>query len=938
MPNTLLGRFSRPKSIVLKLTIMSSALIVITLGLFVFITLPYQRKAILSAMASEARSTVTSIAQVTASAIVTEDFGTVVEHCLRVVKESPSISYVVVTRNDGFSVIMTKTGWTQKNLRGPVWLPSGVRIASSRFLKNSIAPDEVYHYSHPFQYSGIDWGWIHIGLSLKRFNDDIGALYLRTAILALLCFSVGIGAALFLARKLTKPISRLAEITNLVATGDLSIRAQIETGDELEHLGESFNAMTERLRETPGEIIAAREYTDNIIKSMNDTMIVTSPGGIIGRVNPAAVRLLGFEEGDLVGKHINAILVPSEVNSNGCTDATDVPGINPLEYVSNVETFYLDKSGRRIPVIFSSSPVRGIGSAVDTIVCVAVDITQRKETEKALKIEMEKAEAASKAKSQFLANMSHEIRTPMNGLLGMLSLLMDTPLNEKQHKMTSMAHSSADILLSIINNILDFSKIEAGKLHLHRTDFTLSDTVREIINLFALRAQEKSIDLMFEIEHCVPAALNGDSVRLRQILINLIGNAVKFTGSGAVSLRVTLKNEAPENLVLRFEVSDTGCGISYDKQKMIFEVFSQADNSMARRHEGSGLGLAICKDLVEAMGGEIGVQSHPGQGSLFWFTVCMKPAPSAYRPVPFQAPSEANYEWQEREHKLTVLLAEDNIVNQEYCKMVLESLNFMVDVAESGYKAVDAVFNKDYDIVLMDCQMPEMDGFEATKIIRQRESEGPPGKRPVTIIALTANALNGDREFCLASGMDDYLSKPFTLTQMRFMLNGWLQEKKTDRPELVPLPDPPLDPKGGSLSPAEAEQPAPPQDAEHPEPIDRRCLDGLLALQQVGAPDVLDKMVDLFFKNSPGHLEGMRSGLVSGDAVMLWNAAHSFKSCSAILGAIHLSEMCRQMETLGRADALDGAEGLLEKIENEYHAVCTALVEIQKGIGIGDRL
>ena len=793
-----LGGFLRPKSIVLKLTIMSSALIVITLGLFVLITLPYQRKAILAAMASEARSTVTSIAQVTASAIITEDFGTVVEHCLKVVKESPSISYVVVTRNDGFSVQMTKTGWVQTTLNGPVWTPQGTRVPSSRFLKSAVAADEVYHYSYPFQYSGIDWGWIHIGLSLKKFNDDIVVLYFRTALLALLCLSVGIAAALMLARKLTRPILSLAQSSDLVATGDLGIRVQIKTGDELERLGQSFNAMTERLQATRGEIMAAQE---------------------------------------------------------------------------------------------------------------------------ALLVEKEKAEAASRAKSQFLANMSHEIRTPMNGLLGMLSLLMETPLNEKQCRLTGMATSYADILLEIINNILDFSKIEAGKLLLQPVNFRPRDTVREVMNIFWLRSQEKSINLTSELDPCIPAALNGDSIRLRQILINLIGNALKFTERGEVSLGVTLKEKSPESLVLRFEVGDTGCGISPDKQKAIFEVFSQADNSMTRRHEGTGLGLAISKQLVEAMGGSIGVRSNPGQGSLFWFTVCMKQVPASSCPVHHETSAEVHFDWPVRERQLRALLAEDNIVNQEYCKMVLESLNFQVDVVDNGHQAVAAVSGKDYDIVLMDCRMPGMDGFEATRIIRERESEKSSGRRRVTIIALTANAMNGDRELCLATGMDDYLAKPFTLQQIRYILQRWLQDEGTDSPDAIAHCIDTLHAKERALAESRGETEA----TERPEVIDRSYLESILALQQPDAPNVLDTMIGLFFKNSPGYMNAMHHALASADAVGLWNAAHAFKSCCAILGALPLSAMCRQIESMGRENALDGAEELLAAIDREYGAACTTL-------------
>ncbi|MGD0844630.1 MAG: HAMP domain-containing protein, partial [Geobacteraceae bacterium] len=279
----LLSKGFWPKRIGLRVTIITSALIVITLALFAFATIPYQRTAILDAMESEAKSTVTSIDQVTASAIITEDFGTVVEHCMRVVRESPTIVYVVVTRNNGFSLVITKEGWKQQTLTGD-WSRGGPRTASSRFLKSEISTEEVFHYSHPFQYSGIDWGWIHIGLSLKKFHEDIRSMYIRTAFIALLCIFAGVGVALVFARRLTKPISILDVTTQLVARGDLTARADIRTGDELERLGSSFNMMTETLRMSQGKIIAAHEYTDNIIRSMNDSLVVTTPDGVMERV------------------------------------------------------------------------------------------------------------------------------------------------------------------------------------------------------------------------------------------------------------------------------------------------------------------------------------------------------------------------------------------------------------------------------------------------------------------------------------------------------------------------------------------------------------------------------------------------------------------------------------------------------------------------------
>ncbi len=760
-----------PRRILYRVVIMLSALIVITLGIFVFVNMPYQRKAVLEAMESEARSTVTSISQVTSSSVISEDFATVIEHCMLVVEESPSISYVVITRNDGFSLSFTKTGWRESTLSG-LWVPKGERIASSRFLKSDFAPDEVYHYSTPFQYSSIDWGWIHIGLSLDKFKANIRALYFRTALLALLCLFVGIVVALYFASKLTKPIGTLAHMTKLVSQGNLSARTDIRTGDELEDLGQSFNTMTERLQTTQEEMIAAREYTDNIIKSMNDTLIVLSPDGFIERANTAASRLLGYEEGELSGMHMDKILVPSAIGFEDEAVAFDFTGSSSVKDFRNVETFYTDKDGRQIPIIFSSSFLHGDDNSVQGIVCVGLDITARKELEATLLSAKDNAEAANKAKSQFLANMSHEIRTPMNGVLGLLSLLVDTPLGDEQHKMVRLAHGSAEQLLEIINNILDFSKIEAGRLELQKADFILRDMVHELIDMFWIKIQGSAINLVYDVGESLPVAVKGDAVRLRQILINLIGNALKFTKRGEVSLRVILVEKTVDHFVLRFEVQDTGAGIPPDKKRIIFDPFSQADDTMARRYEGTGLGLAISRELVEAMEGSIGVESEMGKGSQFWFTIRVEHAePDQIVPLPAAAgesPEKSACGYIPR-----VLLAEDNLTNQIFATLVLEALNCEVDVANNGREAIDAVFSKEYDLVLMDCQMPEIDGYEATGIIRQHELEHNTAGRRSIIIALTANAIDGDRERCLEAGMDDYVTKPFTLPQIKNLLHRW---------------------------------------------------------------------------------------------------------------------------------------------------------------------
>ena len=597
--------FLKPHRIVIRVALISSALIILSLGLFILATIPYQRTAILDAMESEARSTVTSIDQVTASAIITEDFGTVVEHCLGVVQESPSIVYVVVTRNDGFSLIMTKQGWEQKTLKG-VWTPPGERVAGNRLLNTEISKEEVYHYSHPFQYSGIDWGWIHIGLSLKKFNSDISDMYLRTSLMALLSLTAGIFVAFFFARKLTKPISSLARTTEQVARGDLTARADIRTGDELEHLGHSFNSMTSALQNSQRDIIASREYTENIIKSMNDTLIVISPEGIIEQVNNATLALLGYEEKELLGAPIFQILQYNDDLKDNGENLDNLARIVSKGYVSNLETTYRAENGELIPVIFSASVMHGSRSTVQGIVCVAMDITERKRAEESLHLAKDAAETANLAKSQFLANMSHEIRTPMNGVLGMLDLLLDSKMEESQLRLARMAHSSAEKLLEVINDILDFSKIEAGRLKLLPSDFSLFELVNDVRELFLVKAQKKGLLLSTSIDSEVPEILHGDTLRLRQVLINLVGNALKFTDTGEIFLHVSLADDSGKDSMIRFTVQDTGQGIDTAILPHIFEAFSQADSSMARRHEGTGLGLAISKHLIEMLGGSSG--------------------------------------------------------------------------------------------------------------------------------------------------------------------------------------------------------------------------------------------------------------------------------------------------------------------------------------------
>ncbi len=378
----------------------------------------------------------------------------------------------------------------------------------------------------------------------------------------------------------------------------------------------------------------------------------------------------------------------------------------------------------------------------------------------------EAAEAASRAKSQFLANMSHEIRTPMNGVLGMAEVLLDTPLSGLQRRYLESLHHSGENLLDIINDILDLSKIEAGRLEVNASDFGLRRTVADIVASFRERAGRKGIGLDAFVDDAVPDILRGDVVRLRQVLNNLVGNAIKFTERGGIAIEVEHVPRHDEGRHwLRISVRDTGIGIAPEVQLRIFDAFAQADASHSRKYGGTGLGLTISRQLIELMGGTLGVESAPGAGSTFRFDLPFETGvriddSSARRSL---APLRGH-----------VLLVEDNVVNREVARAALESFGLRVSVAENGLKALEAVAGEAFDLVLMDCQMPEMDGFEATRRIRAAEASGAPGTRRLPIVAVTAGAVDGDRERCLVAGMDDYLAKPFRQAMLHALLAKWL--------------------------------------------------------------------------------------------------------------------------------------------------------------------
>jgi len=451
------------------------------------------------------------------------------------------------------------------------------------------------------------------------------------------------------------------------------------------------------------------------------------------------------------------------------------------------------KTGDVLDGLFSGEIIESHGARY--LLMVMVDITEQKRAE-------QRALAASKAKSEFLATMSHEIRTPMNGIIGMTGLLLDTELTVEQRQLARIVRTSGDALLTLINDILDFSKIEAGKLTLDAMDFNLRVTIEDTVDILSMKAREKGIKLESSIDPGVPVHLRGDPGRLRQILINLAGNAVKFTGSGGVAIRTRLVSEDATTACLRFSIIDSGIGIPRDKQEALFAPFTQADSSTTRKYGGTGLGLAISKQLAEAMGGTIGLESEPGAGSTFWFTATFEkrsageppatvlagPGGPGYLNSPIRRAQAAMRGQREeklakadpgpnraapdpRNETLRILLAEDNRMNQLVSLKILLQLGYRADAVANGSLALEAMRNVHYDLVLMDCQMPELDGFEATRELRSREAGG----ERTPVIAMTADTLQGDRDRCLEAGMDDFLSKPVEPARLSALLDFWLR-------------------------------------------------------------------------------------------------------------------------------------------------------------------
>ena len=770
-----------------------------------------------------------------------------------------------------------------------------------------------------------------------------------------------------------------------------------------------------------------------IVNSSSDAILSATPEGVITSWNPGAERQYGYSAEEAIGRDARFLLPP------GSTDGDDEVVEQLLESgeATSFETEHRAKDGAVIPVSVTVSPIRKDGN-LRGIAVISRDITVRRAAEQELKAAREAALESSRLKSEFLATMSHEIRTPMNGVVGLTALLLETPLDETQQQYAQGVKGAGEALLALINDILDFSKLEAGKVDLDVRPFDPRALVEEVAGLLTEPAQVKNLELIAYCEPGVPARLHGDSGRIRQILLNLASNAVKFTAAGEVSIQV--KVETPDaqpgaTAMVYFEVRDTGIGIDPADHARLFESFSQADASTTRRYGGTGLGLAICRRLTEAMDGEIGLDSVLEEGSTFWFRIPLPVAPPSSDPAPAagflaglrvlvvddnatnrlvlesqlrgwklqpEAVPDAKAalarareataagepfdlavldlcmpdtdgltlarelkadagladielimltstmqvnaaeiaaagvrEWlmkpvrssefynrlvrlmSSREHAAAtavpapaaagaaraasaaepastpegpsrgrILVVEDNEVNQLVARATVTKFGFAVDVVADGAEAVAATARSQYAAVLMDCHMPVMDGFEATRVIRRRD--GKHSRLP--IIAMTAGALDGDRERCLAAGMDDYLSKPVDAAELEAALARWVPEPA---PQMLAV-------TGG-----------------RPPSVDP---DRLAMLRELGPEDglgLLPAAAEAFRKDAPGRLAVLRDSVHNGGGQALTQAAHALKGAAANIGATAVAALCGELEEMGRSGKHDGGPQLVSRLEAE---------------------
>ncbi|MEM9926029.1 MAG: ATP-binding protein [Cyanobacteria bacterium P01_D01_bin.50] len=659
-------------------------------------------------------------------------------------------------------------------------------------------------------------------------------------------------------------------------------------------------------------LTASKQYIDQVVTSMADALLVTTPSGKIKTINRSAQILLEYDEVEICGESISSILQEidnwkEEIEQRGNVQTPLFGPITPL--IKEVETFCQTKNGKKIPVAFSCSKVQTEIEHFQGYVYILRDMTVRKQAEL--------------AKQEFLAMISHEIRTPVAAVIGIAEILFNSNLTNEQGELVETISNSARALLEIINDILDFSKIELGKLEFEEEPFHLISCIEEAISLLAPKAKEKGLQLIFSHNPELPQLIIGDISRLRQILINLLSNAIKFTETGSVEISVTSRkrqiigNET-KDWEIQFAVKDTGIGIPRNRIDRLFKAFSQVNSSITRKYGGTGLGLAICKQLSELMGGKIWLDSEPNKGSTFYFTITT-------RVIQTQLSKEWERESNEsdvitivdevgvidttiaEQYPLKILLVEDYATNQKIITLMLQQMGYQADIANNGLEALAALRCHSYDVILMDMQMPQMDGMTATQQIIQ---EWEPSVRP-RIILLTASIILRKSTSDLAYGIDDYLAKPFRIEELVQLLTKCRINKENFH-------------QVSDISKIDSHN-------QNDSIIDANALQEIYRIADfncsVNARDFLIETIDDYLEETPKVLQDIQIAFNQDNFKTLQLLAHTLYSSSATLGASQLADFSAQLEMMVVSEMWETVTEQIAKIEAEFQDVKSALLQ-----------